>query len=258
MPFKSKAQRKWMYATHPKIAKRWEKHTKKDKLPKKLKENDRWGKEVDSERYVSILMSNMDKLARNGIHIKHLKPIGTGTRAIVFDMDGRKVFKMTSDRSDAEAMILAKGKHLKHVAYAFKIFAFPKPNDDIFGMVMEKLLPTNERDLEEAIRDSMLWNVYEKGDWNNTLFQMKALIDRRISRTDDEKRKETLKIKYDKALEKLKQYNIPEIVNELNSAEIDFVDYSEDNIMKRSNGDHVLVDLGRSDMKDRKNIASLI
>jgi hypothetical protein len=36
MPFKSQAQRKWMHATHPEMAKRWEKETPKHKpLPKK-------------------------------------------------------------------------------------------------------------------------------------------------------------------------------------------------------------------------------
>lgn len=36
MPFKSEAQRKWMYANKPEMAKRWEKHTPKGKkLPKK-------------------------------------------------------------------------------------------------------------------------------------------------------------------------------------------------------------------------------
>ncbi len=42
MPFKSKAQRKWMYwaEAHGKVPKgtsaRWEKHTKNKKLPKKV------------------------------------------------------------------------------------------------------------------------------------------------------------------------------------------------------------------------------
>ena len=36
MPFKSQAQRKWMHANHPEMAKRWEKETPKGaKLPKK-------------------------------------------------------------------------------------------------------------------------------------------------------------------------------------------------------------------------------
>jgi len=38
MPFKSEAQRKWMYANDPKMAARWEKETPKSKsLPNKVK-----------------------------------------------------------------------------------------------------------------------------------------------------------------------------------------------------------------------------
>ena len=38
MPFKSQAQRAWMYANDPKMAAKWEEHTPKDKkLPKKKK-----------------------------------------------------------------------------------------------------------------------------------------------------------------------------------------------------------------------------
>lgn len=37
MPMKSQAQRKWMHATHPAMAARWEKETPKGKpLPKKV------------------------------------------------------------------------------------------------------------------------------------------------------------------------------------------------------------------------------
>lgn len=39
MPFSSDAQRKWMYANHPKMAKKWSKHTH-GKLPKKVREDD--------------------------------------------------------------------------------------------------------------------------------------------------------------------------------------------------------------------------
>jgi hypothetical protein len=38
MPMKSQAQRKWMHATHPEMAKKWEKETPKGKkLPEKKK-----------------------------------------------------------------------------------------------------------------------------------------------------------------------------------------------------------------------------
>jgi hypothetical protein len=37
MPFKSQAQRAWMYSNNPDMAKEWEEHTPKGKLPKKVK-----------------------------------------------------------------------------------------------------------------------------------------------------------------------------------------------------------------------------
>ena len=40
MPFVSKAQRRWMYANEPEMAKRWEKHTKSKNLPDKVEENE--------------------------------------------------------------------------------------------------------------------------------------------------------------------------------------------------------------------------
>jgi hypothetical protein len=38
MPFKSRAQEKWMYATHPQMARQWQKETPKGKLPEKVKD----------------------------------------------------------------------------------------------------------------------------------------------------------------------------------------------------------------------------
>ena len=35
MPLKSQAQRKWMWANHPEMARRWEKETPKGRLPAK-------------------------------------------------------------------------------------------------------------------------------------------------------------------------------------------------------------------------------
>lgn len=44
MPFKSQSQRAFMYAKHPKIAKRWEKETPKGKLPKRVRAKKRKSK----------------------------------------------------------------------------------------------------------------------------------------------------------------------------------------------------------------------
>lgn len=37
MPFKSEAQRRWMYANHPEMAKEWEADTPKGPLPARIK-----------------------------------------------------------------------------------------------------------------------------------------------------------------------------------------------------------------------------
>lgn len=39
MPFRSQAQRAYMYANHPQMAKEWETHTPKGKLPKHVKKH---------------------------------------------------------------------------------------------------------------------------------------------------------------------------------------------------------------------------
>lgn len=36
MPFKSDAQRRWMWATHPRMASQWEKETPESNLPEKV------------------------------------------------------------------------------------------------------------------------------------------------------------------------------------------------------------------------------
>ena len=42
MPFKSEAQRKWMWANHPEIAKRWaDEYRNQTKLPKHVKHNNK-------------------------------------------------------------------------------------------------------------------------------------------------------------------------------------------------------------------------
>lgn len=45
MPFESKAQRRWMFATHPDMAKTWAEHTPEGaKLPERVKPRKKTGK----------------------------------------------------------------------------------------------------------------------------------------------------------------------------------------------------------------------
>lgn len=58
MPFRSEAQRRFMYAKHPRIAKRWEKHTPKG---------------ADLPEHVKKAM--LGPFIKIGIYLKKLKPV---------------------------------------------------------------------------------------------------------------------------------------------------------------------------------------
>tara|TARA_R110000796_G_scaffold13072_3_gene42746 strand:+ start:2411 stop:2590 length:180 start_codon:yes stop_codon:yes gene_type:complete len=56
MPFKSKAQRAWMYKNNPKLAEKWEKETSKDSsLPDRVKKKKRSNKPKE----ISFLTKNI-------------------------------------------------------------------------------------------------------------------------------------------------------------------------------------------------------
>jgi hypothetical protein len=52
MPFQSEAQRRWMHATHPEMAERWEKETPKKKLPKHKKKTKKKHSKRTARRHV--------------------------------------------------------------------------------------------------------------------------------------------------------------------------------------------------------------
>jgi hypothetical protein len=55
MPFKSQAQRGFMYAKHPEIAKRWEKETEHDhKLPEHVGEKEDGIQKIAKERLAKM------------------------------------------------------------------------------------------------------------------------------------------------------------------------------------------------------------
>jgi hypothetical protein len=54
MPFKSKAQRRWMYANHPTMAERWSKHTPKTtKLPEYIKSEKTANMTTQQQAYIN-------------------------------------------------------------------------------------------------------------------------------------------------------------------------------------------------------------
>ena len=73
MPFKSEAQKKWMWTNHPKMAKKWEKETKTKNLPKKLKKKaqenqiDQFNRLISSEVSTDPFGPKPDLLPANNV-----------------------------------------------------------------------------------------------------------------------------------------------------------------------------------------------
>lgn len=72
MPFKSEAQRRYMHAAHPEMAKRWEKETKAKDLPEKIHP----GESVPRSEYAKRKKSKMTKKAHGMFFEKRAKPRG--------------------------------------------------------------------------------------------------------------------------------------------------------------------------------------
>lgn len=68
VPFKSDAQRKWMFANEPELAKRWAKHTPKGKkLPEHVKKSSQAPGEIDPRRVLAYKVGFLAKLAELGV-----------------------------------------------------------------------------------------------------------------------------------------------------------------------------------------------
>lgn len=81
MPFKSEAQRRWMHANHPEMAKRWEKHTPKGKkLPEKVKGG------IDKTSHVARIAGR----EYTDISFKEAKKIATSLGSDLFWWDNQK------------------------------------------------------------------------------------------------------------------------------------------------------------------------
>lgn len=88
MPFKSESQRRWMYANKPSMAKRWQKHTPKGKLPARAKKSAR------VEQLAGILKQAFD--------MGPLADIGSGLTRIVQKFTPEKwSFKLNQLRTRA-------------------------------------------------------------------------------------------------------------------------------------------------------------
>lgn len=108
---------------------------------------------------------HQDKLnARKPFPIKwpSIKELGHGADGYAYDMGGNKVFKVTTEPTEAVSSLALKGQNMKHVVRIFDVFRFPPTQGTqgsrvpLFGIVTEKLQPLSTAEKAE-FSEAIAW-----------------------------------------------------------------------------------------------------
>lgn len=222
-----------------------------------------------------FIKKNAEKLAKKGINVNSLRPIGTGTRGIAYDVGGDRVMKVTNDAQEAIAANKLKGLNLKRVVKIFDVFRFPDSDPrlkEIYGVVQEKLEPLDGSDnvgggkvlavsgeaaeLNDILMELQLPQTIAKSyDWDVVAKTIRDHVSTEVRRKYPQFATDDIDRKYaEKYAEKMnglwntvtKKFHIDDMVRELSAKGIRFHDYHAGNIMKRTNGDYVVIDIGYS------------
>lgn len=220
---------------------------------------------VDQAAAEKMLAANKDKLAKKGI--QKWSFIRAGTRGSAFDVGG-KVLKVTNDGKEAQASFKLNqvGKGMKHVVQIMDVFRFPNTEQQpIYGVIQEKL---NELDKKEAnllnfdLWDPEIWGkgteipptIYKSGyDWHKVRELVVQNTQNMARQQKDQEAQKALLEKANQAWKNLTQrFHVGDMVQELSSKGIKFHDYHAGNIMKRDDGQYVVIDIGYSKVEGGK------
>ena len=221
-----------------------------------------------------VIKKNAQKLAKRSINASQAKPLGQGTRGVAFDVGGNRVLKITNDAQEAVASYKLMGMALKHVAKFSDVFRFPDDEElvgGVYGILQEKLEPFPGMGKDPSGRDAsgdaanlnraiLAFNLQETiyrsgGQWDKVKEACQQQIWDKIGKQYPNWKSDEIDKKY--AIEYAKKMNaqwdiitkqvhIDMMVQELTAKGIKFHDYHAGNIMKRPNGDYVLIDIGYS------------
>jgi cytidyltransferase-like protein len=229
---------------------------------------------VDSASAKEILRTNAEKIKKQRKFDIPPEPkvLGTGTKGTAFDIGRGLVAKVTNDKKEALASQrlkdLGAGEYVCQIYDVFKI-----AHTEIYVIIQERLYPLSgstttaqarggkENTLPKAptggdaeelnnaivitkIKDSLSATGY---DWNAAYEASQEAINQIANRIPDDERSEAYR---EGALEALRilvdKFHIDKMAHELLSHGIKFYDYHQGNVMKRANGQYVVIDIGYS------------
>jgi len=215
-----------------------------------------YDKFIEGEKYVGKqIQYNIKKLLAKGIDLRGAKQIGSGGNGKAYQLKNGNIFKITIDESEAKTSNYIKKINTKHLVKIKDVFKFPtNPNlpGTFYGILQEKLLPLPKEQAMDISYSVAKIRHLADGDWY-VLFrpwqEVRSIVADTIIKWEHN---ESLKKKYNKrdieegiiAIRFLDSLGFGNIINELYENDIEFGDFGAGNVMKRSDGTLVLIDLG--------------
>jgi cytidyltransferase-like protein len=192
---------------------------------------------VNPARVGSVVKRFKKLLAKHGLDPN--EQLGYGSYGVAYGMSDGRVLKVTNDSTEARSSNVVKGKRFQHIVRIDDVFRFPDAKEGVwFGIVQERLEPLNpaeKREFNDALDmlpiDPKIWAGGWKGVAQAALKPWKG----------DPGQEDAVR----RGLDVLESYDVPEMLQELRSAGIQFSDFHANNVMKR--GEYfVVIDLGMS------------
>lgn len=197
-----------------------------------------------SEEPSDFFLDNLELAKKNaislhkkfGINVDTMKSLGHGMMGEAFDIGHSKVLKITKDKTEAVASFSIKGKDYKHIVRIFEVFQFK--NSDRYGIIQEKLLKLSSAEKNEVAEFydfcddyGIIGYLYA---WNTKAAF--GTVERLAKTREDANR----------FFELVDKLDIQEWFIDLKAAGIHFLDFHEQNVMKKHDGTIALIDLGVS------------
>lgn len=200
----------------------------------------------------------LKKVGINVDDIDSFQQLGeTGTHGTAFKLPDGRVLKVTDDAKEAEAAASLIGKNLSNIVKFYAVWQFN--DDNLYGVLQELLEPLSAeegKELNSALVSTALplWIKRANGSWDTVKQLTKQHILDSVKKKFKGNHNSPEAQAYAKSVNEawnllVTKYKIRDMFNTLTELGIDFHDYHAGNLMKRSDGTLVLIDLGMSKIK---------
>lgn len=180
-----------------------------------------------------------EKVVASRAKAKAAKPLGKGTFGTAFDIGGKKVLKLTADKTEANAMAVVQAKPSPYIVKVYDVFQLGKKHvkgNDVYGIVQDKLSPPDAgfANFIAQIRPAIL---YKKPGY----LTLKAFV--QFYKTLQKEREDDPSYLSDFTNQRLEW--LAAVAKYFDDTGIKFHDFHKGNVMKKGSK-HVMIDLGAS------------